>query len=126
MVIISDANVPGEGEHKIIQFIRRSRTQKGYNPSTKHCLHGLDADLFMLALATHEIHFTLLREEILFGRNRICSRCGERGHSQIECKNEPKEPGDSPRLKPDAFQFAHIFILREYLKEDLRVTNCPF
>lgn len=58
-VIFSGPDVPGEGEHKIAQYIREMPHRNTYS----HCLYGLDADLFMLSLATHCDRFWLLRED---------------------------------------------------------------
>lgn len=57
-VIFSNEKVPGEGEHKLINFIRE------YNQKDDiYCIHGLDADLIMLSLATHLPNFFILRED---------------------------------------------------------------
>ncbi|TPX36194.1 hypothetical protein SmJEL517_g01499 [Synchytrium microbalum] len=132
-VIISDASVPGEGEHKIMDYIRRQRALRDFDPNTSHVLHGLDADLIMLALATHEPHFKILREDVFFkeGARAACFTCGQTGHNASECRGQPKEktgqfgeqdPGilDKPHL------FLHLNVLREYLEAELQIFDLGF
>ncbi len=63
-VIFSGPDVPGEGEHKIMEKIRYDQLHNVSQNAVplKHCMYGLDADLIMLGLVTHEKHFVLLRE----------------------------------------------------------------
>uniref|UniRef100_A0A6C0F5J8 Xrn1 N-terminal domain-containing protein n=1 Tax=viral metagenome TaxID=1070528 RepID=A0A6C0F5J8_9ZZZZ len=59
-VFISDANLPGEGEQKIMQFIRNGSPKlNGESPSM--VIYGLDADLIMLSMQLQK-NVKLLRE----------------------------------------------------------------
>ncbi|KAL6887817.1 exoribonuclease [Trichoderma evansii] len=135
-IIISDATVPGEGEHKIMNFIRSQRTSPNYDPNTRHVIYGLDADLIMLGLATHEPHFRVLREDVFFqqGKDRACKLCGQKGHEANNCRGNAKPSDDatdeknkslqSPVQKP--FIWLHVSVLREYLAAELAVPDLPF
>ncbi|KAJ7767274.1 exonuclease II [Mycena metata] len=100
-VVLSGHEVPGEGEHKIMEYIRRARAQPGYDPNVRHCLYGLDADLIMLGLLSHDPHFCLLREEVKFGP---ASRKSKGGQS-LEAMN---------------FYLLHLSLMREYLDLEFR------
>ncbi len=60
-VCFSSALVPGEGEHKIVDYIRQ--LSKIQQTDARHCFFGLDADLIMLTLASQCSTIFLLRED---------------------------------------------------------------
>lgn len=129
-VILSDASVPGEGEHKIMDFIRRQRAHPDHNPNIHHCLCGADADLIMLGLATHEPYFTIIREEFVMNQTKRCDLCGQTGHELTECKGVVDDVDslsmNSPMGSPTRYIFVRLNVLREYLEEELKMPDLPF
>uniref|UniRef100_A0AAX7UB64 5'-3' exoribonuclease 1 n=1 Tax=Astatotilapia calliptera TaxID=8154 RepID=A0AAX7UB64_ASTCA len=94
-VYLSGHETPGEGEHKIMEFIRSENTKPNHDPNTRHCLYGLDADLIMLGLTSHEPNFALLREEVRFG--------GKKSQKRITAPEET------------TFHLLHLSLMREYI-----------
>ena len=61
-VHLSDATLPGEGEHKIMDFIRANKGKLGNT-----AIYGLDSDLIFLTLINCEEKCVLVRESVQFG-----------------------------------------------------------
>lgn len=102
-VIFSGPEVPGEGEHKIMNFIRKMKKHAIYGKKElKHCLYGLDADLIMLGLVSREKHFTLLREKLI-GNGKASGKSLVVGSTR---KNGPAS---------DEFHLLEVSLLRDML-----------
>ncbi|XP_045143411.1 5'-3' exoribonuclease 1 isoform X1 [Echinops telfairi] len=101
-IYFSGHETPGEGEHKIMEFIRSEKAKPDHDPNTRHCLYGLDADLIMLGLTSHEAHFSLLREEVRFGGKKTQRVCA------------PEET---------TFHLLHLSLMREYIDYEFSILK---
>ena len=63
-VIFNDWTRPGEGEHKIKNYLMKYPTPQG----TKTVIYGLDGDLIMLSMSTRLPNLYLLREAYEYGK----------------------------------------------------------
>ncbi|CAF1228177.1 unnamed protein product [Adineta steineri] len=90
-VILSDANVPGEGEHKIINFIRQQRHQQNNTNGTFHVVYSSDSDLVLLGLLTHEPQMKVLCE--------VCANCEKIGYHAKDCNTNKSSstPGSNTK-----------------------------
>lgn len=65
--IVSGSNEIGEGEHKMIHYIKSNELDLKDGGDV---IYGLDADLIMLSLTTEERNIVLMRESQDFGQNQ--------------------------------------------------------
>lgn len=87
-----------------------------------------DADLIMLALATHEPHFRVLREDVFANDTSpsACRMCGQEGHYAAQCTGTKAEIQKKPPPEKKPFIFLDVSILREYLEVELDIPHLPF
>ncbi|KAH0576447.1 5'-3' exoribonuclease 2 [Spironucleus salmonicida] len=131
--ILDDWSTPGEGEHKIMSFIRSQRSKPDYSVKTSHCIYGLDADLIMLALSSHEPNFFIFRDYINFDKQQtLCKYCAQLlnnksqaqdviAHIAGNCPNF-KHLGQPPIANSHKFFSVNIYTFRQYLFQEF---NCP-
>eukprot|EP00758_Cryptobia_borreli_P005991 Tbor_TRINITY_DN5039_c0_g3::TRINITY_DN5039_c0_g3_i1::g.13960::m.13960/K12618/XRN1, SEP1, KEM1; 5'-3' exoribonuclease 1 len=112
-VVYSGHDHPGEGEHKILDLIRGRKSSNNYSPDETHCMYGLDADLVMLALSTHEPNFILLREVVSFNSDK-----GKVREKRLEDEAKGIVAHKSFQ-KEDEFVLLHINVLRDYLHVEI-------
>ena len=107
-ILLTGSDVPGEGEHKILEYIRNFKNSEKYNPYIRHCIYGLDADLIMLSLITHENNIVILREDTFLMRKK--EKLEKKGIEIINKNKNNNNSNDNP------YEFLLISVLREYLE----------
>lgn len=95
-VIFSGGNVAGEGEQKIVDFIRSKGPRMGRRDM--HCIYGNDSDLILLGLKLHVPNLFVLKEPNVFvDKDRRTNHAAKRWQSE------------------QSLEVIYINLLREYL-----------
>ena len=92
----------------LLHFHRRNKSQDTWPPNLRHCIYGNDADLIMLSLASHEPHFSLLRETTDYRPPRREKSNG--------APAAPSKVDQAEKVRSKGFQLLHISILRDYME----------
>lgn len=96
-IYFSGGNVPGEGEHKIMDFIRLWKKGPNFDINATHCIYGNDSDLLILAMISHLPNIIVLREQFPFMSRKVISESMDR------------------RVPAQKMELIFINILKEYL-----------
>jgi len=109
--LVSDANLSGEGEHKIMRLLKKIPKKE------KVCIYGLDADLIMLSLLM-ENEICLLRENVQmnlkdkFGENEFLVVDINRLKNSIY---EEMMKNLSEKFNVKSFQFTKNRVVNDYI-----------
>jgi len=104
-VIVSTSNEPGEGEHKLFQYIRDNDFK-----NDNVIIYGLDSDLFMLSIFNHEYYKNsyIFREAPAFLKSNI----------SLQINNNSYHSGDKKTVQEHGSFLVDIEMLRgQILKE---------
>ncbi|KAG0437817.1 5'-3' exoribonuclease 2 [Dictyocoela muelleri] len=85
-VIFSGCAVPGEGEQKILKFIRSLDYSE--DSKTSHLIYSPDADLIFLCIGLFRRNVRVLREDLDFAQRQkrnYCTKCQMKGHISEYC-----------------------------------------
>ena len=111
-VIISGSNVPGEGEHKIMEHIRSCENE---GPIV---VYGLDADLIFLCLVNFKNQLILVRESTFFGaksgQGYLYVKIPELRlllHNSLAPKEQHSELDTSPYVQKTMVDYAYMCFL---------------
>ena len=102
-LIYSSHRVPGEGEHKFLEYLRKQKRMNLLSEEMVHCVYSPDADLIFLGLQTREPNFYILREcDSWIGPNENV------GNARL---NKLRSSGND-------YELLSLSLLREYFKLD--------
>ncbi|KAF9762680.1 5'-3' exoribonuclease 4 [Nosema granulosis] len=96
-IIYSSYLVPGEGEQKIVAFIRKYHPS---NPKDVHVMYSPDGDVIFLGVGMLNVNFYIMREDTYNNINKksTCGTCSKLGHTAFECG------------KPALYKFTYVDI----------------
>jgi 5'-3' exonuclease len=76
--------VPGEGEQKIMSFLRRYHP---LHPNDTHLLYSPDGDIIFLGVGLYDVDLYIMREDTYNNKNKkaVCNLCSKMGHLDYQC-----------------------------------------
>ncbi|KAK1443474.1 5'-3' exoribonuclease [Babesia gibsoni] len=133
MVVYSGGTVPGEGEHKIFQCIRRMNKASRKSRNETHLVYGLDADLMMLSMALKMPNIKILREERNYTPHVVAKKKGE-PYFTTDTGIVHLHKWDFIDLKQTHFEVVSLRVMRKmmyerclrYLKRRYRASHFAF
>ncbi len=123
-VIVSGGDVPGEGEHKIMDWLRGWKQSKDFNINESHCIYSMDADLIFLSLSMHLPKMMILRETMTYSKNHVNSatkRSTEEQQLEILFINLLREYMEL-EYKKDADKYTHEFDIERIIDDFILIA----
>ena len=68
-VVFTGSDTPGEGEHKIMEFVRGNK--QNFQENDTHCFYGADADLIMLGLTLPIKNGLIIRQQYVHASDKV-------------------------------------------------------